>query len=179
MTTTEGMHPVEVSDAALVTQSLRGDRDAFGQIVARYQALVCSLAYSSTGSLTQSEDLAQETFVTAWKQLSGLREPTKLRSWLCGMVRNLSHRARRGQEHEPVHEAEPLEALDQLAAPGPHPLEQAISREEEDILWRQLEAIPETYREPLILFYRDFFGKGDQSRAATSLLIAANTTSSH
>jgi RNA polymerase sigma factor (sigma-70 family) len=154
MMTTEAISPVEVNDAELVARSLRGDRDAFGQIVARYQALVCSLAYSSSGSLSQSEDLAQETFTTAWKNLSGLREPAKLRSWLCIIVRNLSHRARRGQNHEPAHEAEPMETLDKLPAPGPHPLDQAISREEEGILWRSLERIPETYREPLILFYR-------------------------
>ncbi|HXA79772.1 MAG TPA: RNA polymerase sigma factor [Opitutaceae bacterium] len=154
MMTTEAISPAEVNDAELVAHSLRGDRDAFGQIVARYQALVCSLAYSSSGSLSQSEDLAQETFITAWKNLSGLREPAKLRSWLCIIVRNLSHRARRGQNHEPAHEAEPMETLDKLPAPGPHPLDQAISREEEGILWRSLERIPETYREPLILFYR-------------------------
>jgi hypothetical protein len=47
-----------------------------------------------------------------------------------------------------------MEALGKLPTPGPHPLEQAISREEEGILWRSLERIPETYREPLILFYR-------------------------
>jgi hypothetical protein len=35
-------------DAELVTASLAGDRDAFGQIVSRYQALVCALAYSAT-----------------------------------------------------------------------------------------------------------------------------------
>ena len=76
--TAEAGIPVGSSDAKLVENSLRGDRDAFSQIVARYQSLVCSLAYSSTGSLTQSEDLAQETFAAAWKQLSGLREPEKL-----------------------------------------------------------------------------------------------------
>ena len=152
--TSEAISPVKVNDAELVAHSLRGDRDAFGQIVARYQALICSLAYSSSGSLTESEDLAQEAFTTAWKNLSGLREPEKLRSWLCSIVKNLSHRARRGQNHEPAHEAEPMETLDKLPAPGPHPLDQAISREEEGILWRSLERIPETYREPLILFYR-------------------------
>jgi hypothetical protein len=40
--------------------------------------LVCSLAYSATGSLTQSEDLAQETFVSAWKDLRLLCEPLVL-----------------------------------------------------------------------------------------------------
>jgi RNA polymerase sigma factor (sigma-70 family) len=42
-----------------------------------------------------------------------------------------------------------------LPARKGHPLDQAISREEEGILWRSLERIPETYREPLILFYRE------------------------
>jgi hypothetical protein len=36
----------------LVSESLAGNRDAFGQIVGRYQSLVCSLAYSATGSLS-------------------------------------------------------------------------------------------------------------------------------
>src|SRR5512136_2226939 len=76
-------------DAGLVHASLAGNREAFGQIVSRYQSLVCSLAYSATGSLSQSEDLAQETSLAAWKHLAELREPAKLRAWLCGMARNL------------------------------------------------------------------------------------------
>ena len=150
------MLPLEPADAELVAQARRGDRDAFGRIVARYQALICALAYNATGSLAQSEDLAQESFIVAWKQLPALREPEKLRSWLCGIVRNLGRQAHRDEKFEPVLRAEPLEtAAFSLAEPEPHPLDQAISREEEDILWRQLEAIPASYREPLILFYRE------------------------
>jgi len=91
------MTPVATSeDAELVNASLTGDREAFGQIVARYQSLVCSLAYSATGSLNQSEDLAQETFLAAWRELRGLREPAKLRAWLCGIARNLVNNSLRG-----------------------------------------------------------------------------------
>ena len=153
--TTGTMPEAEYSDTELVTQSLAGNRNAFGQIVVRYQTLICSLAYSATGNLTQSEDLSQETFVTAWKQLSELREPGKLRSWLCGIARNLSRRTLRGQEHEPIHAAEQLESVPETPTLEAHPLAQAISREEEAILWHSLERIPETYREPLILFYRE------------------------
>ena len=64
------MPVVQNNDAELVAQSLAGSHDAFRQIVERYQTLICSLAYAGTGSLTQSEDLAQETFVTAWKELA-------------------------------------------------------------------------------------------------------------
>jgi RNA polymerase sigma factor (sigma-70 family) len=143
------------NDAELVGESLSGNRDAFGQIVSRYQSLVCSLAYSATGSLSQSEDLAQETFVAAWRQLADLREPGKLRAWLCGIARNLIHNTLRRQGREPAHAAEQLDAAPELPSLEPSPTEQAISKEEEAILWRSLERIPEIYREPLVLFYRE------------------------
>jgi RNA polymerase sigma factor (sigma-70 family) len=145
----------EIEDAELVARSLAGNRDAFGLIVSRYQNLVCSLAYSATGSLPQSEDVSQETFVTAWRQLPDLREPGRLRSWLCGIARNLSRRALRQQGREPAHAAESLEVADESPATEPLPAEQAINREEAAIMWRALEGIPEIYREPLILFYRE------------------------
>ena len=61
----------------------------------------------------------------------------------------------RGQGHEPVYAAVPLETVQETAALEAHPLAQAISREEQAILWRSLERIPVIYREPLILFYRE------------------------
>jgi len=143
------------NDAELVSGTLAGNRDAFGQIVARYQSLVCSLAYSATGNLAASEDLAQETFVTAWKQLAGLREPEKLRAWLCGIARNLINNSLRKSGREPSHRAESLEEISESPALEPHPAEQTISNEELAILWRSLERIPEIYREPLVLFYRE------------------------
>src|SRR6266436_1465407 len=108
MTRMQAMKTADFSDSELVTQSLAGNRDSFGLIVARYQALLCALAYSATGSLSQSEDLAQETFFTAWKQLADLREPEKLRLWLCRISRNLTYDALRKQGREPIHKAEPL-----------------------------------------------------------------------
>jgi len=148
------------TDADLVTQTLDGDRDAFGQIVSLYQSLICSLAYSATGGLGQSQDLAQETFITAWKHLRLLRERHKLRAWLCGIARCLIGKALRRDGREPTHSAEPLEAAHELLPEGlraadPLPSERAISKEEEEILWRSIERIPEIYREPLVLFYRE------------------------
>lgn len=150
------MNSVEtISDAALVSESLAGDRDAFGRIVARYQTLVCSLAYSRTGSLSQSEDLAQETFLAAWQQLARLREPHKLRPWLCGIARNLIFDALKKQGREPSHAAESLDAAHEAPAPELPPPDRAMNAEEQAILWRAIGRIPETYRDPLILFYRE------------------------
>ena len=153
MMTAHTMFTAAPSDADLVQRSLTGGTPAFSEIVARYQTLVCSLTYNATGSLSRSEDLAQEVFLKAWKELRQLREPAKLRPWLCGIARRLTANTRRREGREPVCAAEELE--DEHHAAGPGPVEQTISREEEAILWRSLEQIPEAYREPLILFYRE------------------------
>ena len=77
----------DANDSALVMHSLGGNRDAFCEIVTRYQNLLCSIAYASVGDIKYSEDLAQEAFVEAWKKLDTLSDPNKLKSWLCGILR--------------------------------------------------------------------------------------------
>jgi RNA polymerase sigma factor (sigma-70 family) len=155
MMTSKAMDVTEPNDADLVAASLAGSREAFRQIVERHQTLICSLAYCATGSVSRSQDMAQETFLAAWKDLRGLREPGKLRAWLCGIVRNLIYKSHRRAAADPVANASSLEEAVDLPAAGALPCEQTISREEEAILWRSLEKIPENYREPLILFYRE------------------------
>lgn len=142
-------------DAELVKQSLAGDRQAYGQIVARYQSLVCALAYSATGSRSHSEDLAQETFLAAWRKLRDLHEPARLCSWLCGIARNVIHGDLRRLGREPAHKAATLDTALELPSVEPLPSAQAVSSEEMAILWREVGSLPENYREPLILFYRD------------------------
>ena len=143
------------SDSELTAQALAGQRDAFAQIVSRYQSLVCSLAYSATGSLSQSEDLAQETFIAAWRGLGTLRELDNLRPWLCRIARNIIATAMRHKKQEPALASEPIDAALDLPSPELLPVDRAISSEEASILWRSLEHIPQVYREPLVLFYRE------------------------
>jgi RNA polymerase sigma factor (sigma-70 family) len=144
-----------LDDARLVELGLDGNRDAFGQLVARYQSPICALAYSACGDISHSEDLAQETFIIAWRKLGDLKEPAKFKSWLYGIERNLINNAFRQQTRNPLAASEPLDESLTTSAPFSNPAEQAISKEEEGILWRSLEHIPEAYREPLILFYRE------------------------
>jgi RNA polymerase sigma factor (sigma-70 family) len=155
MMTTSMITAAANNDAELVHETLSGNRDAFSQIVSRYQSLICSLTYSATGNLGQSEDLAQETFITAWKHLRQLRERDKLRAWLCGIARNRVNNFLRREGREPSHRAESLEEIAETHSPEPLPVEHTITNEEQAILWRSLERIPKIYREPLVLFYRE------------------------
>jgi len=155
MMTTKLMPVAPNNDAELVVGTLAGNRDAFSHIVSRYQSLICSLTYSATGNLGQSEDLAQETFISAWKHLGQLRERDKLRAWLCGIARNRINNFLRREGREPLHRAGELDEISETRSPEPLPVEYTISNEEQAILWRSLERIPEIYREPLVLFYRE------------------------
>lgn len=143
------------SDEFLVTAALGGDRDAFGEIVSRYQSLLCSLAYSAVGDFNHSEDIAQEAFVEAWGKLDTLRDPEKLKAWLCGILRFKVSRFHRKEARQPVKHADELSELGGLGAEESGTEDTAISDEEQAILWRAIANVPETYREPLILFYRE------------------------
>ncbi len=98
-----------LSDERLVGLTLEGDRDAFGEIVERYQSPICALAYSACGSISRSEDLAQEVFVAAWRRLRELRDPSKLKSWLYAIARNLITSAFRQETRNPIRSADPLD----------------------------------------------------------------------
>lgn len=137
------------SDTELVGAAASGDSQAFGEIVTRYQSLVCAIAYSGTGDRALSEEVAQEAFVAAWKGLGDLREPGKLKAWLAGIARNLVKGARRSRARA---RTEPLE---ETPSPTASPLQQVLEEEQQALVWRALEELPETYREPLVLFYRE------------------------
>jgi len=148
------MNSALASDEHLWRLACEGDREAFSTIVERYQSLICALAYSACGVLGTSEDMAQETFITAWLRLKDLREPSKLRQWLCGIVRNVAANALR-RELRRGGAPESIEAVAEEPSLEVDPAAQAITREEETLLWRTLAAMPESYREPLVLFYRE------------------------
>jgi RNA polymerase sigma factor (sigma-70 family) len=143
-----------LDDVRLVELSRDGDREAFGRIVERYQSLICALTYSSCGNFQASEDLAQVTFITAWSQLRNLREPAKLKSWLCSIARNATVNSFRQQQRTPTANAEVMDSGTEISSNAPSPSDHVISKEEEAILWRSLGELPATYREPLVLFYR-------------------------
>jgi RNA polymerase sigma factor (sigma-70 family) len=148
------LEPEIETDASLVGMSLSGDRDAFGRIVARYQAPICGLAYSACGDVPRSEDLAQEVFITAWRRLKTLEQPERFRAWLYGIARNLINNAYRRSTRDPVADAGQLENGTEPLSDATEPDDEAISREEATILWHVLSGLPQIYREPMVLFYR-------------------------
>jgi RNA polymerase sigma factor (sigma-70 family) len=139
-----------LSDADLVCATRRGDKQAFVEIVARNQAMVCGIALGIVGDFAASEDAAQEAFLTAWRKIHELREPESLRAWLRQIARHAAlgyHRRQRG--HDTLEHAPDMPDL----SPGPD--ERTASEEEAALVRDALTQLPEIYREPLILYYRE------------------------
>ncbi|MFC3093845.1 sigma-70 family RNA polymerase sigma factor [Alteromonas sediminis] len=145
----------QLTDADLVLASLGGDRTAFCEIVSRYQSLLCSIAYSAVGDIKHSEDIAQEAFVEAWKKLDSLSDPHKLKAWLCGILRFKVSRFFRKETTQPAYQASDIDEVTANLAEQAKLEDTAIDEQQQQLLWRTLTALPENYREPLVLFYRE------------------------
>ena len=157
------------SDAELILQCRNGNQLAYGQIVQRYQSLVCSVAYSRCGDLGISEDLAQEAFIQAWKKLADLSDVNKFKSWICTIVRNLASRSREKSNRNLATGAAQLDSVVEPASAANAPIDRVISAEQEQLVWQAIADIPENYREPMILFYRE---EQSVARVATALDIS-------
>ena len=143
------------SDSELIQASRSGDQAAFGQLVTRYQSLICSVAYNRCGDIGSSEDLAQEAFVQAWNKLNDLKEIASFKSWLCTIVRNLANRSYARQANKPISQAASLDSVAEVAELDENPATSISEAEHQQLVWNALSQIPENYREPMILFYRE------------------------
>ena len=81
-------HHGAADEAKLVARCLNQDQDAFGQLVERYATVIVNLAYRMVGDRTEAEDLAQETFVAAFKALPTFRAESKFSTWLYRIAAN-------------------------------------------------------------------------------------------
>jgi RNA polymerase sigma factor (sigma-70 family) len=144
----------------------RGDRGAYARLVAATQRMVASVALAITHDVALSEDIAQETFLSAWQKLDLMRSPSSFLPWLRQIARNraLDHvRAQRYRETV----ADPMEPiLAGVATAAPEPAEAVGAAQDAAWLAQALDEIPEESREVLLLFYRE----GQSSRAVAALL---------
>src|SRR5881227_1304882 len=84
------MPPAAISDAQLIARSLvHDDRHAFGELVRRHQSAVrATLRRLASGNAALADDLAQETFVLAFRNLKSFRQEAKFSTWLYRIAYN-------------------------------------------------------------------------------------------
>jgi len=145
------------TDAELIYEVLEGDNERFGELIDRYKNLVMSFIAARVAA-EEVEDLAQETFLRAFRALPSLREPAAFSSWLLGIANHICidwHRSRRPIASLDAEAVEPVDA-GSLRRPPPTPPDRAAEqREAGRLLLQALDRLPETYRVTLILKHMD------------------------
>lgn len=77
------------ADDALVEQSQKGDLAAFETLIREHQRMIHSLTFRMTGSMDAADDLAQETFVRAFRSIGTYRRDCKFSTWLYRIAMNV------------------------------------------------------------------------------------------
>jgi len=72
----------KIPEALVVGLARKGNRDAFAELVTRRQSWVRNLMRRSCGDATLADDLAQQVFLQAWRNIHSLREPGAFGGWL-------------------------------------------------------------------------------------------------
>jgi RNA polymerase sigma factor (sigma-70 family) len=144
---------MQVSDGELVNRCLEGDKDAFGELIMRYQGVVRGLAYHLVGSFQDAEDLAQESFIRAYVRLSDLQDRSKFASWLKRVTFSVCMNWLKTHKHD---QASPLEErIYHVPDPTSCPSDSVEAAELRDAVLQAVANLPEIYRLPLTLFHLD------------------------
>jgi RNA polymerase sigma-70 factor (ECF subfamily) len=110
-------------DGAVVIRAQSGDGDAFRMLVERHSRSVFRLAYRMTGNEQDAEDVVQETFLRAYKQLSHYESRSSFATWLYRIASNYSlDLIRMRKRHEQKRETgteEGRDVLDTVPATSP------------------------------------------------------------
>jgi RNA polymerase sigma-70 factor (ECF subfamily) len=140
-----------------VAEALAGSQPAFEQIVRRYQRPVIALIARMTGDRALAEDLAQDTFVKAFRNLSAFDASRRLSSWLFRIAHNSAIDALRRAAPVVV----PLDAADEggdrpprlpASSPEPDPVERGALA---DALESALGHLRPDYRAAVVLRYEE------------------------
>jgi RNA polymerase sigma-70 factor (ECF subfamily) len=151
-------------DEELVDRAVGGDRQAFEELVIRYQDRVYNLLFRLTGSSADAEDLAQETFLKAYRALASFRRGSKFYTWLFRIAVNAGYSLGRKQANRQRIEGLSLDATanadqgddpttwrDRMAGPTADPSEELEQRQLRERIQEGVTKLDEDFRAVILL----------------------------
>ena len=142
------------SDEELVALSQGGDLDSFNQLVLRWERPIYALAYRVIGREEDARDVAQETFLRAFRALKGFKGQAKFSSWLYRITLNLCRDFIRRERRTPLAQAPEGVDLVELAgeATPTETIEQLVGRKQPGrAVSKAMALLPEEQRTAIIL----------------------------
>ena len=153
-----------LDDAALVRRSLEGDQEAYALLVSRHARSILSVTARMLGPAADAEDVAQDTFVAAFRSLATFQFDAKFSTWLYRIAVNKCTDALRARR--------PTVSLDEPGDEGDAAWEAAdedtphSALEQMELAWeldRGIQALPHLYREAFVLKHVEGLGYDEMS----------------
>jgi RNA polymerase sigma-70 factor (ECF subfamily) len=149
-------------DAVLMLRVKRGDRAAFAELVGKYQQPLFNFIFRTLRDETETEDVAQNTFLQVWKSRDRYQRTAKFSTWLFTIARNLClneirrrsrHPAESLEESHAEHEDQPQRQYEdkKVFLPTDTALHGELARKIEEAL----AALPENQRTAILLCRQD------------------------
>jgi RNA polymerase sigma factor (sigma-70 family) len=144
-------------DAKLVELARSGDREAYGELIHRYQRQICGLACVLLGDRSEAEDVTQEAFLRAWLNLDLLSDSAKFAPWVRRIVFGVSIDWLRAFRPDLYRIADTDTELKLFATPANSEtaLQALENTELRQRVWQAVSNLPPHYRLPLTLFHLD------------------------
>lgn len=133
-----------LDEASMVARAQDGDLEAFESLVDTYQAPIFRLAMRLLHDRSQAEDVAQETFIAAWRKLPTLAEPGAFKGWLYQVATRRSLDVLRRRRPQQVLDEEP--PADPVQSTARDPAARAVRKAEIADFRRVLAELPEELR---------------------------------
>ncbi len=145
---------VGLTDEELVSRSMGGDSESFNQLMKRWERPIYALAYRTIGREDDARDVVQETFLRAFRGLSGFKGQAKFSSWLYRITLNLCRDWMRRQRRAPVIATPDGVDLVELAGESDNveTADAAVARKDlSRAVARAMTALPEEQRAAIVL----------------------------
>jgi RNA polymerase sigma-70 factor (ECF subfamily) len=170
--------PGQISDALLAARAQDGDPDAFQELVRRHASLMRAYVFRIVGSMSEADDVVQNAFLAAWRQLGALRDPSAVRAWLMKIAGREAYAfVKRRPGHAALSDVDPPQTADT------QPERVAIRNAQLQALSGALDNLPEDQRrcwllrEVVSLSYAEIAEEMDVSASTVRGLLARARTS--
>ena len=141
-----------------IKKVIKGDQNAFGEIVELYKDKVFQLCFRMLGNRHEAEDIAQEAFIRAYVNINSFNINLKFSTWLYRIATNLCIDRIRKKKPDYYLDAEVsgtdgLTMYSQIAADTTLPEDELQSLELQEMIQKEISKLPEKYRSVIVLKY--------------------------
>jgi len=133
-------------DFSLLERIRKGEREAFGLIVEKYQALLFNLALRWTRSKEDAEDIVQKAFLNAYEKIGTFRGQSSLKTWLFRIALNLLKNEVRFRKTRAIEELD-----DSIPSSDESPLQQSMNKQETGRVLKAIDRLKPKQKATLLL----------------------------